>query len=147
MYLSHSDVSSPDMMNIYNGNIELDANGEAIVKLPSYFDALNENCRYQLTPIGASMPELYVAKKIEGNSFMIAGGKPFMEVSWQVTGVRKDAFAKAKTFEVETLKAGDKQGRYQNPELFGFGIEKAIDYENHKTALENESHRQDAEQR
>ncbi len=147
MYLAHSDVSSPDMMNIYNGNIELDANGEAVVKLPSYFDALNDNYRYQLTPIGASMPELYVARKIEDNSFIIAGGKPFMEVSWQVTGVRKDAFAKAKVIEVESLKTGDKQGLYQNPELFGFGIEKAIDFENHKTALENESHRHETEQR
>ncbi len=145
MYLSHSDVSSPDMMNIYNGNIELDANGEAVVKLPSYFDALNDNYRYQLTPIGASMPGLYVAKKIETNSFIIAGGKPFMEVSWQVTGVRKDAFAKAKAIEVESLKTGDKQGLYQNPELFGFGIEKALDYENHKAALENEGIPQQSE--
>ena len=28
-YLSHSFVESPDMMNIYNGNVVLDATGEA----------------------------------------------------------------------------------------------------------------------
>jgi hypothetical protein len=36
-YLYHSSVESPDMMNVYNGNITTDGNGEAIVTLPSYF--------------------------------------------------------------------------------------------------------------
>jgi hypothetical protein len=129
MYLSHSDVSSPDMKNIYDGVVKLDADGEAVVELPPYFDALNENFRYQLTPIGASMPGLYIAQKMEKNRFIIAGGKPFTEVSWMVTGIRKDNLAKSKSIAVETLKDTDKQGRYQNPELFGYGIEKSVDYE------------------
>jgi hypothetical protein len=33
-YLSHSFVESPDMMNVYNGNVELDESGEAWVELP-----------------------------------------------------------------------------------------------------------------
>jgi len=41
-WLYHSFVESPDMMNVYNGNIVSDANGEATVTLPSYFEALNK---------------------------------------------------------------------------------------------------------
>ncbi|MGD8413897.1 MAG: hypothetical protein PVF33_06680, partial [Candidatus Latescibacterota bacterium] len=39
-YLYHSLVESPDMMNVYNGTIVLDENGEATVSLPEYFEAL-----------------------------------------------------------------------------------------------------------
>ena len=35
-----------------NGNITTDINGDAIVVLPPYFDALNKDCKYQLTCIG-----------------------------------------------------------------------------------------------
>ena len=37
--LSHSFVESPDMMNIYNGVVQLDAKGRAWVDLPKYFEA------------------------------------------------------------------------------------------------------------
>ncbi|MBV8899851.1 MAG: hypothetical protein JOY92_07040, partial [Verrucomicrobia bacterium] len=48
-YLYHTSVESPDMMNIYNGTVTLDQNGEATVRLPDYFEALNRDFRYQLT--------------------------------------------------------------------------------------------------
>ena len=86
-WLSHSFVESPDMMNVYNGNVVLDGAGKAVVELPDYFDALNADFRYQLTPIGGSAP-VYIASKVSGNKFGIAGGAPGLEVSWQVTGVR-----------------------------------------------------------
>jgi len=50
--LSHSFVESPDMMNIYNGNVVTDRHGRATVELPAYFEALNGDFRYQLTVIG-----------------------------------------------------------------------------------------------
>jgi len=118
------------MKNVYDGVIRLDANGEAMVMLPSYFESLNENFRYQLTCIGDYAP-IYISRKIENNRFAIAGGKPFMEISWQVTGIRKDAFSKSRPSEVEVVKDVDEKGRYMNPELFGYGIDQAIDYENH----------------
>ena len=55
-WLSHSFVESPDMMNVYNGNAELDDAGKATVKLPAYFEALNRDFRYQLTAVGAARP-------------------------------------------------------------------------------------------
>jgi hypothetical protein len=51
-YLHHSFVESPDMKNIYDGVAVVDTNGEAEVELPDWFDALNNDFRYQLTPIG-----------------------------------------------------------------------------------------------
>jgi hypothetical protein len=117
-YLTHSFVESPDMKNIYDGVAVLDANGEAIVELPEWFAALNRDVRYQLTCIGDYAP-VYIARKIQDNSFKIAGGKPEMEVSWQVTGVRQDAWACAHRFCTEEEKPPAEQGYYLHPEENG----------------------------
>jgi hypothetical protein len=127
-YLQHSFVESPDMMNVYNGNVVPDKNGAAQVKMPQYFEALNREFRYQLTAIGAPGPNLYIAAKIAKNQFQIAGGKPGMEVSWQVTGVRKDPYAIAHRIEVETEKAQADKGKYLHPEAYGLEAEKGINY-------------------
>ena len=120
-YLYHSFVESPDMMNIYNGVASLDGEGEATVKLPDWFEALNRGFRYQLTAIGAPGPNLYVAEEVTSNHFKIAGGKPGAKVSWQVTGVRHDAWADAHRIPLEVAKIGDEKGKYLHPELFGLG--------------------------
>jgi len=106
-------------MNVYNGNVPLDAKGEAWVSLPDYFEALNQDFRYQLTPIGnPGRHILYIAKEIANNRFKIAGGRPGARVSWQVTGIRHDAYANAHRIQVEEDK-GDKRGTYLHPELIG----------------------------
>ena len=117
-YLYHSSVESPDMLNLYNGIVTLNSHGEAWVSLPNYFGALNDGFRYQLTAIGSPAPRLYVAEKVSRNRFKIAGGKPGMEVSWQVTGIRQDPYAKAHRVKVEEQKPKDEQGHYLHPELF-----------------------------
>ena len=118
-YLYHSFVESPDMMNVYNGNATLDDKGGAIVQLPTYFEALNQDFRYQLTPIGAPGPNLYIAQEISGNSFKIAGGAPNSKVSWQVTGIRHDPYAEQHRVQPEVNKPADEQGKYLHPELYG----------------------------
>ena len=118
-YLSHSFVESPDMKNVYDGVADLDGAGEAWIELPEWFEALNRDFRYQLTPLGAPGPNLYVADEISGNRFRIAGGEPGMRVSWQVTGIRHDAYADAHRIPVEEVKSPREQGRYLNPELYG----------------------------
>jgi hypothetical protein len=105
------------MMNIYNGLVILDKHGKAVVQLPDYFQALNQDFRYQLTAIGTPGPKLYVASEISGNQFSIAGGKPGAKVSWQVTGIRHDAYADAHRIQVEEDK-GKERGTYLHPELF-----------------------------
>ncbi len=127
-YLYHSFVESPDMKNIYDGVVTLDANGEAVVQLPDWFQALNRDFRYQLTPIGNSCPDLYIAEKIANNRFKIAGGKPGLEVSWQVTGIRKDAFANAHRIQVEVEKRPEEKGKYLYPEELGYPKELGINF-------------------
>ncbi len=117
-YLYHSFVESPDMMNVYNGNVILDDNGEAWVYLPDYFQALNKDFRYQLTCIGGFAP-VYIAQKIEYNAFRIAGGTPGLEVSWQVTGVRQDAYANAHRILVEEMKPVNERGYFLHPAEHG----------------------------
>jgi hypothetical protein len=68
-YLYHSFVESPDMKNVYDGIVILNARGEGWVELPDWFEALNRDFRYQLTAVGAAMPRLHVAQEIEGNRF------------------------------------------------------------------------------
>jgi hypothetical protein len=118
-YLYHSFVESPDMMNVYNGNVVLDENGDAWVELPAYFEALNRDYRYQLTAIGAPGPNLYIAEEIAENRFKVAGGEPGAKVSWQVTGIRQDPWANANRIPVEEEKPAAEQGYYLHPELYG----------------------------
>ncbi|MFL5804750.1 MAG: hypothetical protein ACJ8CR_23775 [Roseiflexaceae bacterium] len=131
-YLSHSFVESPDMLNIYNGNVTLDERGAAVVKLPAWFEALNQDFRYQLTAIGAPGPNLYIAEKIKGNRFKIAGGVAGMEVSWQVTGVRHDAYAQAHRIPLEEDKPAAERGTYLHPLEHGQPATKALDYAAHQ---------------
>ena len=125
-YLYHSFVESPDMMNIYNGNVTLDQRGSAVVAMPDWFEALNQEFRYQLTAIGAPGPNLYVAETIKDNSFTIAGGAPGMEVSWQVTGIRHDPFAEANRIVVEVPKPAAERGTYLHPEAYGLPPERGL---------------------
>jgi hypothetical protein len=117
-YLYHSFVESPDMKNIYDGTVVLDPAGRATVELPDWFEALNRDFRYQLTPVGSPAPGLHVAAKITGGRFTIAGGPAGTEVCWQVTGIRKDRWASAHRIPVEQDKPAADQGRYLHPDLY-----------------------------
>jgi hypothetical protein len=127
-YLYHSFVESPDMMNIYNGNVTTDGAGVATVTLPDWFEALNRDFRYQLTVIG-QFAQAIVASEIGGNQFSIRTDKPDVKVSWQVTGIRQDAFANANRIPVEVEKAPGDRGRYLYPEAIGAPQTARIGYE------------------
>jgi len=140
-YLCHSFVESPDMKNVYDGVVVLDRKGKAEIELPDWFGILNKDFRYQLTAIGAPGPNLYIAEKIsdtttsnkdkdKNNSsrFRIAGGTSGMEVSWQVTGIRKDPWANAHRIEVEEDKPDKERGYYLHPELYGQPEENGISH-------------------
>ena len=125
-YLYHSFVESPDMKNIYDGVVTLDNNGEATIDLPDWFEVLNKDFRYQLTAIGAPGPNLYIAQEIMNNQFKIAGGTSIMKVSWHVTGIRDDAYARAHRIKVEEDKTGEERGNYLNPQVFGLPAERSV---------------------
>jgi hypothetical protein len=115
-YLSHSFVESPEMLNIYNGNITTDEHGEATVVLPEYFETLNRDFRYQLTPIG-QIAQAAVTDEIRDNRFTIQTDKPGVTVSWQVTGVRQDPWANAHRIAVEEAKPESERSVYLHPEV------------------------------
>jgi len=124
-YLQHSFVESPDMKNIYDGIVMLDANGEATVMLPEWFGALNKDFRYQLTCVGGYAP-VFISSKVANNQFSIAGGTPGLEVSWLLTGIRKDAYAEAHRIQVEVDKRSEDKGKFTFPELYGQPEERGI---------------------
>ena len=136
-YLSHSFVESPDMMNVYNGNIVTDKHGVATVVLPDYFEALNRDFRYQLTVIG-QFAQAIVAREIEKNHFVIRTSKPGVKVSWQITGIRQDAYANANRIPVEEEKPAEEQGYYLHPEAFGQPASKSIAAAHQAPASSNE---------
>lgn len=126
-YLQHSFVESDEMKNVYDGVVVLDANGSATVTLPDWFEALNKNFRYQLTSIGGYAP-VYIESEVNNNSFTIAGGTAGMKISWQLTGVRKDAYALANPILLEVPKDAEDIGLYSHPEVYGKPKELGIDY-------------------
>ena len=115
-FLYHSFIESPDMMNVYTGRATLDISGSAIITLPSYFEALNETFTYQLTCIGGTAA-VYISQEVSGNQFSIAGGTSGLVVSWMVTGIRKDIFAKNNRIIPEVDKVGDEIGKYIHPHV------------------------------
>jgi hypothetical protein len=125
--LTHSFVESPDMKNVYDGVAVLAAEGTAVVELPAWFEALNRDFRYQLTCIRRFAP-VFVAETIASNRFTIAGGTPGLEVSWQVTGTRHDAWAEANRPAVEEDKPVEERGTYLYPEAAGQPQERDVEW-------------------
>jgi len=123
-YLYHSSVESNDMMNMYNGNVVTDENGDATVALPSYFTLLNKDYKYQLTCMG-QFAQAIIAEKISDNQFKIKTDKPNVEVSWLVMGVRQDPAANAYRIKNEVEKPSSEKGTYLFPELYGYGPDKS----------------------
>lgn len=126
-YLYHSFVESPDMMNIYNGNVITDKSGEAWVKMPDWFEALNMEFRYQLTVIG-SFDRAMIAEELYDNRFLIRTESGNVKVSWQVTGIRHDPWAEKNRIPVEKDKEGLEKGRYLHADAWGVVKEKSLSY-------------------
>ena len=127
--LSQVSITSDQMTNIYHGNVILDSNGKAVVMLPDWIGAINKDFRYQLTAIGAPGPNLYISKKLKGNSFEISGGSSGMEVSWQLTGIRNDKYAQKNPIQVEKEKKAYEKGFFLHPDAYGLTEEKGIEYQ------------------
>lgn len=122
--LRHACIESDEYKNIYDGVVITDGTGYATITLPSWMTDLNENFRYQLTVIDESdsgdpfMWARVVRKLDSSNTFTVRTSGGGMEVSWQVTGTRKDAWAKANAFTPVTEKPATDKGRYLSPEAF-----------------------------
>jgi hypothetical protein len=117
-YLDQAAVQSSEMKGLYDGVAIMDKDGQATVELPAWFEAVNGEYRYQLTCVGGYAP-VYIAEEVQANHFKIAGGKPGLKVSWQVTGVRRDPYAQQHPLQIEREKPMDERGLYLHPELYG----------------------------
>jgi hypothetical protein len=129
-YLVHASVESSEMMNIYTGNVTTDAQGEARVQLPAWFEVVNTDFRYQLTVIG-QFAQAIVSSEVQNHEFAIRSSVPNVKVSWQITGVRQDAFAKANPMVVEEEKDPRLKGFYIHPEFYGAPAQKQIEWARH----------------
>jgi hypothetical protein len=127
-YLNQSMVASPDMLDMLDGKVTTDASGNATVQLPSYFQALNTDFRYQLTVIG-QFAQAIVSSEISNNTFSIKTDKPNVKVSWQVTGVRNDPYAQAHPIQPEQAKPTGEQGKYLYPAEYGQPASSGIGYD------------------
>lgn len=117
--LLHYSAESPEVLNIYSGNVQADGAGEAWITLPDYFESINSDPRYILTSVGGPAPMLHVAVKVQNNMFKIAGAMPNAEVSWEVKAKRTDRFVTQRGAPVERMKTGVEQGKYLEPALYG----------------------------
>lgn len=113
-YLNQALVESPDMKSIVDGNATTDAAGEAVVILPAYFQAATGDYRYQLTVVG-QFAQAIVSSELKDSHFTIKTDKPNVKVSWQVTGIRQDPYAKAHPIQVVQDKPAAEQGKYLHP--------------------------------
>jgi hypothetical protein len=57
-----------------------------------------------------ALVQVKVVRKIARNRFTIRSSAPNTEVSWQVSGIRKDAWAEAHRIPVEQDKSEEKKG-------------------------------------
>ena len=126
-FLKHASIESNEILNLYRGVDTFDTSGQVIVHLPDYYEAINKNESYQLTPIGAAMPNLYIAEKVYMGTFVIAGGVPGKEVSWTVTAERNDPYIRnnPQTRNMVVDK-GAERGLYLAPEAYGQQLDKGI---------------------
>jgi hypothetical protein len=127
-YLFHFAQEGPEVQNVYNGVVLIGGDCRAEVQLPDYFLAANAGpFRYQLTAIGAAMPNLHIAEEIENNRFVIAGGVPGKRVSWEVTAVRDDPSARFYRVDAEQDKLPEERGTYLHPRAWGVSEELSYD--------------------
>jgi hypothetical protein len=123
--LSHTPVETDALTVVYTGNVRTGRDGRATVRLPAYATTIAGHWRYQLTPIGR-FGQAIVAREVRRGSFAVRTEHGSTKVSWTVTGLRRDAFARAHPFRAEQAKVGAERGRYLHPELYGEPASKSV---------------------
>jgi hypothetical protein len=103
-------VGSFEQITVLSGNVRTDRRGRAVVKVLPLFARTHRDVRYQLTAVGAPA-SLFVAEELAGGRFVIGSDVPRLRVSWQITGVRRDAAARRQRFSVEAPKRATRAPR------------------------------------
>jgi len=131
--LRHNFVESPENLLIYRGKAELNNQGEAIVKMPDYFEALTkeDQASIHLTPVGR--PFLTGAEWNSDFSAIIIYGDKNREVFWEVLANRDDPVIHELGRPVEEEKGGKntlcEKGKLLYPKAYGYPESMGRDYE------------------
>ena len=150
--LKHYTIESPEVLNMYRGNVLLDENGEAVINLPEYFIEINTNFSYNLTPIGQHAPNLFIKEEIsDQGSFIISGGISNQKISWVVYAERNDLYMKREKETnpemVEIEKKPNEKGKYFMPELYNQPMEMGILYSGKKIEKKVDNHQNKSQSR
>lgn len=117
--LRHMFVESPEALCIYRGKIALDASGEAIVALPSYFAALTKENEATVSLTSVGRPFLTGYEWLPDYSGFRVYGDPGREISWVAYADRDDPAARKLARPVEEEKGPDNKlcdrGKLLNP--------------------------------
>ena len=131
--LRHNFVESPENLLIYRGKARLNSNGETIVELPDYFEALTKEneATVVLTSIGKPFLSGYEWES-DFNSFKIYG-EPGRDVSWVVYADRDDPVINELGRPVEEEKGPDNKlcdkGKLLYPKAYGYPETMGRNYE------------------
>ena len=87
--------------------------------LPDWFQALNTDFEYHADAVSAHSRQALRRAGGPEQRFGIAGGRPGLKVSWQITGVRQDAFALPHPFRWSRTSRTRSSGAYQHPQAWG----------------------------
>ncbi|MEO7311051.1 MAG: hypothetical protein ABIX01_11685 [Chitinophagaceae bacterium] len=126
-YLYHYCIESNEVLNVYSGNLTTGSDGLATAELPTYFESINKDFRYQLTVVG-EFAQAIIKSKIENNRFVIETSKPNLEVSWMVTAVRNDKYMQAHPAKTEEEKEPENKGKYMQPAEWNQPATKGMHY-------------------
>lgn len=126
-FLLHFSMESPEVLNVYRGTNVAGPDGKVRVELPDYYDAINRNPSYQLTPIG-SAANLFIEEELKDGVFVIGGAQEGMKVSWMVMAERNDPYLEQYPHHrtVEQKKDERSRGHYLIPALYGKGEDQKL---------------------
>jgi hypothetical protein len=72
----------------YSGEVWTDANGRAVVVLPSLVRAHRAGFDYELTPLD-SRAQARVAEIVSDDRFTVATDQPHVKVAWRLTALKE----------------------------------------------------------
>ncbi|MCD6595550.1 hypothetical protein J7L68_07745 [bacterium] len=129
--LRHNFVESPENLCLYRGKVKLDADGEGIVEMPSYFKSLTEEdeASINLTPVGK--PFLTGCDWNKDFTAFTVYGEPNREVYYIVLADRDDPVMHQLYHPVVENKGdgnGWTNGKLLYPEAYGYPKEMGENY-------------------
>jgi hypothetical protein len=131
--LRHNFVESPENLLIYRGQVKLDPQGEAVVQLPDYFQALTREDEATVTLTSIGRPFLTGYQWQSDQASFTVYGQPDREVSWVVYADRDDPVIQQLSKPVEEEKGPKSKicarGRLLYPQAYGYPESMGRDHE------------------